>query len=139
MRRLIRWILVPLSGVATWHAVLVLGILGVDVLDRLCPPDLVVSGMCTARWHAPAVEALILVCTGIVSLGVVLVPATVAPSHRLRVARLAFGFGATFATYFAISAGAWGPFAVAAVAGSAALWLATSHWRAPGQSPLATC
>lgn len=131
MKQLVRWILVPLSGIAVWAAVLVLGIAGVDLLSRLCPPALMVSGLCTASWHAPAVEVLILLCTAVVSAGIVLIPAFVAPSNRFRVATFAFACGTVFGLYAASGGSMWGPFFVAASAGSASLWLAASKWRRP--------
>ena len=33
---------------------------GYNLLDSLCPPELMVSGACTAPWYAPAVEGVIL-------------------------------------------------------------------------------
>jgi hypothetical protein len=130
MTKLLRWTFVPLSGIAVWYAALLLGIAGYGLLDRLCPPALVVSGACTASWHGPASEALLLLCTALASAGIVLVPALVAPARRFRVAVLAFGCGAAFALYAASGGSLWGPFFVAGLAGSASLWLAASRWRA---------
>jgi hypothetical protein len=131
MRQLVRWVFVPLSGIAVWYAVLLLGIAGVGLLDRFCPPELMVSGACTASWHAPAVDALIFLCTAVVSAGIVLVPAFLAPSYRFQVAALAFAGGAAFALYAASGGSLWGPFFVSTLAGSASLWLAASKWRRP--------
>ncbi len=131
----LRWIAVPLAAIAVWYAVLLLGLAGVGALDALCPPELVVSGACTAPWHGPSVEALILVCTAVAAFGIVIVPALVAPSHRFRVALASFLGGAAFAVYAAGGGSVWIPFAVAAVTGSGALRLAASKWRgSPGAS-----
>jgi hypothetical protein len=89
MTKLLRWTFVPLSGIAVWYAALLLGIAGYGLLDRLCPPALVVSGACTASWHGPASEALLLLCTALASAGIVLVPALVAPARRFRVSAAA--------------------------------------------------
>ena len=132
MINLARWILVPLSGVAVWYAVLLLGIAGYELLDRLCPPELVVSGACTASWHAPAVEVLMLVCTALVSAGIVVIPALIAPARRFQVAAVAFGCGATFAIYAASGGSLWGPFFVSALTGAGSLWLVASKWNARG-------
>jgi hypothetical protein len=131
---LARWLLVPLSAIAVWYAVFLLGFAGIGLLDHFCPPDLVVSGACTASWHYPAVEVLILLCTALVSVGIVLVPALVAPAKRLHVAALAYGCGAAFAIYAASGGSLWGPFAAAALCGSGALWFAAARWRGPGRS-----
>jgi len=130
MTILARWALVPLSGLAVWLAVLLLGIVGYGVLDSLCPPELMVSGACTARWHGPGVDALVLLCTALASAGVVIVPARVAPGRRFHVALAAFTVGAVFALYVARGGSLWGPFFAAALAGSAGLWLVASRWSA---------
>jgi hypothetical protein len=132
MPKLIRWVLVPISGVTVWYAVFLLGIGGVGLIDSLCPPELVISGSCTAAWHGPAVDALILLCTAIAAAGIVVVPALVAPSRRFLVAALAYALGATFAVYAASGGSLWGPFLVAAISGSAALAVASSRWRGSG-------
>ena len=128
---LLRWAVVPLSGIVVWYSVLFAGIVGISLLDRLCPPELIVSEACTATWHAPAVEGLVLLCTAVVSVGVVVIPAYVAPARRFLVAALAFACGAVFALYAASDGSLWGPFFVAALAGSASLWFAASKWRLP--------
>jgi len=124
-----RWLAVPLSAIAVWYGLLLLGIASVGALDSLCPAELMISGVCTAPWYAWAVDALVLVYTALVSAGVVLVPGFLAPSHRFYVALCAYAVGACFAIYVAALGSMWAPFAVAAVSGSAALWLAASTWR----------
>ena len=94
-----------------------------------------VSGGCTARWHGPSVETLILFCTAVAAVGIVIVPALVAPSHRFHVALVSFVGGAAFAVYAASGGSVWAPFAVAAVNGAGALRLAASKWR---RHPIAT-
>ena len=111
---------------------LLVGIAGISLLDRFCPPDLMVSGACTATWHAPAVEGLVPLRTAMVSAGIVLVPAYVAPARRFLVAALAFGCGAAFALYAASDGDLWGPLFVAGVTGSASLWFLASKWRIRG-------
>ncbi len=128
---LIRWALVPLSAIAVWLAGILVGIAGISLLDSLCPPELMVSGSCTAAWHTLAVEALMLLCTAAVSAGIVVIPACVAPAKRFLVAALAFGCGALFAMYAASGGYLWGPFVVAGLTGSASLWFAASKWRPP--------
>ena len=128
---LIRWALVPLSAIAVWLAGVLVGISGLTLLDRLCPPELMVSGSCTAAWHAPAEEVLLLLCTALVSAGIVVILAYVAPARRFLVAALAFGCGALFGLYAASGGYLWGPFIVAGLTGSASLWFAASKWRRP--------
>ena len=126
----LRWLGVPLAGAAVWWTVLLSGVGAMSLLDALCPPDLVISGMCTAAWHGWAVEALIFACSAVVAAGLVLLPAWVAPAHRFPVAILFFVGGAGFALWFAWGGDAWGPFVRAALGGCPALARAASLWRA---------
>ena len=121
--------LVPVSALVVWAAVLLLGLAGVTVLDSFCPPQQMVSGACIAPWHQPAVEALIIACAGLAAFGIVVVTGLLAPVHTLRVAVVAFACGALFARYLAQSGDAWGAFLAAAAGGSTGLWLVASRWR----------
>jgi hypothetical protein len=131
MTALLRWALVPLSAVAVWYLTFIFGLAAVGVLDTLCPADLMVSGLCTAWWHAPAVETLILACTVIVAVGLVILPGLIAPAWKFPVALIAYGCGAAFAIYVAIASfgSFWKPFIASALSGSAALWMAATRWR----------
>ncbi len=126
----LRWIGVPLSGLAVWYGTLVLGVAAMLVLDALCPPELMVSGACTASWYFPALYGLIMFFSGVVALGIVVVPALIAPAFRFGVAVVAFATGAAFAVYFAAHDWSlWGPFLAAALGGSLGLWAASTRWR----------
>ncbi len=126
----LRWTFVPIAGALVWFGTLFLGLAGLDLLDRLCPPEHVVSGMCTASWHRPAVDGLTIVCALLAAVGIVLVPARIAPSNRFTVAFVAYLCGAAFAVYVATSGSMWGPFIAAAIGGSAALWFARRTMKA---------
>ena len=131
-----RWFFVPISAVAVWYTVIFLGIGGIGVLDWMCPPDRMVSDVCTADWHAPAVDAWMLVCVAIAATGIVLVPSRMAPSHRFRVAAAAYATGAAFATWAAQHGTLWAPFCVAGVSGGAALWLVWRGAKSPSPSAM---
>jgi hypothetical protein len=128
MKKLLRWVLVPLAGFAVWYLTFQIGFVGLALLDRLCPPEFLISGACTATWHRQAVDLLTLLCTAIVTAGLVLVPAFVAPTHRFQVALQFFLFGGAFAIYAALSGSLWGPFLVSSATGLASLWWARSRW-----------
>jgi len=113
---------VPLSALAVWFGVALLGLAAYNLLDSLCPPELMVSGACTAPWYASAVEGVILLCTGLAAAGIVIIPALVAPAWRVEVSTFAFACGALFAIYAALDASLWLAFVVAAIAGSISLW-----------------
>jgi hypothetical protein len=127
--RVVRWLLVPASAFGVWVAVLLAGLGGVNLLDSLCPPDLMISGLCTAWWHQPAMTLLESACAGIAAAGVVLIPALVAPGYRIQVAAIFFAAGAVFATALAGAGGMWGPLLTAAVTGTAALYAGMTRWR----------
>jgi len=127
--RVLRWALVPVSALAVWYAVLLIGIGAVSVLDAMCPPELVVSGACTAPWHGPAVEALFVVCAALAALGIVTVTALVAPTHKRAVASAAFACGAAFAVYVARAGDLWAPFLAAALGGAVGLWIRSARSR----------
>ncbi len=130
--RTIRWLVVPLSAVAVWTAALLLGLAGITVLDSLCPPDLMVSGLCTASWHAPAVKGLEMICAAFAAAGVVAVPTVIAPHHRVQVAAVCLVGGAMFALFFAIAAHAWADLAAAAISGCTAFYLMRRRFRSSG-------
>jgi hypothetical protein len=113
----LRWILVPVTAFSVWAALLLTGLMGVDVLDSLCPPDLMISGLCTAWWHRPAITGLEMICAGLAAAGFVALPARVAPAHRVNVALVCFVLGALFTVELASSGQMWAPSAVAALVG----------------------
>lgn len=119
-----RWLLVPVTAFAVWYGALITGIAAVTALDALCSPEQMVSGACTASWHAISVDILTFVLAAVAALGIVLAPASVAPSHQFAVAVTAFGLGAAAATWMAIGGGMLGPFAAAAAGGIVGLILA---------------
>ena len=127
----VRWIVVPLTAFAVWVGTLVVGISGVTVLDSLCPPELMVSGLCTASWHPPALAALEMFCAGIAAIGFVVLPAKVAPAHRARVAVVCFVVGGVLTSGLAVAAALWWPSAVAAIAGIIALRITTKRLAPP--------
>jgi hypothetical protein len=124
----IRWTLVPLAAFAVWVVTLLAGITGHDVLASLCPQELMISGVCTAWWHDPAVRVLEMACAAFAAAAFVTIPAMIAPAHRVRVALVAFGCGAVLSAFLAIAADLWLPFGAAAVTGSIALFWSMSRW-----------
>jgi hypothetical protein len=117
----VRWMLVPVTAFAVWIGTLLIGIGGSTLLDSLCPPDLMVSGLCTASWHRPAMAGLEMACAAIAAVGFIVLPARVAPAYRVQVAVGCFLVGALLTFELAIAGALWWPAAVAAVAGAMAL------------------
>ena len=82
------------------------GVAYVGFLDWLCPPELMVSGLCTATWHGPAFDVGIVAGAGLAAALVMLTVIVIAPSHRRSVAAMAFGVGSIVAMYMAYEADA---------------------------------
>lgn len=131
--RFVRWLLVPVTAFAVWAGTLLLGIAGSSLLDSWCPPDLMVSGICTAPWHRPAMDALEMVCAAVAAVGFIALPAAVAPAYRVHVGAICFTVGGLLTIALAISGALWAPAAVAAIAGLITLWaiISRSRPRAP--------
>lgn len=127
MSTAVRWLLVPLTAFAVWVGTLLVGIGGVSLLDSMCPPDLMVSGLCTAAWHRPAMAGLEMLCAGIAAIGFIVLPAKVAPTHRVQVAVVCFVVGGLLTSALAVAGALWWPSAVAAIAGIAALRIITNE------------
>jgi hypothetical protein len=85
-----RWLLVPVAAAGIWYVALLSGLVAVGVLDALCPADEMVSGLCTAPWHATAVDVLIVAYAAVTAFGIVVVCGFLAPAHKLTVALIAF-------------------------------------------------
>jgi hypothetical protein len=125
----VRWALVPVSAFAVWVGTLLIGIGGSSLLDSLCPPDLMVSGICTAPWHRPAMAGLEMVCAAIAAVGFIALPAMVAPAYHVPVAVGCFVVGGLLTIQLAIAGALWAPSAVAAIAGITTLCMIISRSR----------
>jgi hypothetical protein len=119
----VRWALVPVTAFGVWVGTLLIGIGGSSLLDSLCPPDLMISGICTAPWHAPAMTALEMACAAIAAVGFIALPAMVAPAHHIPVAVGCFVVGGLLTIELTIAGGLSAAAAVAAIAGVTTLWL----------------
>jgi hypothetical protein len=96
----LRWLTVLIAPGLGYLVALVGGAVLSQQLTRLCPPDLLVSGMCTAPWY-PALElAAVSVGFGIGALLFVLLPTLAAPNNKRAVATSAFVVGTAVATWF---------------------------------------
>jgi hypothetical protein len=130
---LLRWILVIPAAISAWFGVLLLGLIAMGVLDMFCPPELVVSGSCTAAWHESAMDALIVMFAGMSAVAVVIAPAIVAPMKRNQVATLAFVIGVLVATGMTLEDPSMmrEPYVAAITGGLAALLLVRRHLPRP--------
>lgn len=127
----IRWLLVPVIALTVWFGTLLMGIAGSTLLDSLCPPELLVSGLCTAPWHRPAMASLEMICACFAAVGFIVLPVKMAPAYRPFVGVVCFVVGGLLTFQLAIAGALWLPSAVAAIAGVVALGTTIrSHQRA---------
>jgi hypothetical protein len=121
MALMIRWSLVVPAAVVGWIMALLAGLGLLALADRFCPAASMVSGACTAPWHAPVTTAIFCTAAALAALLVILLPVLMAPAHRGVVAWIAFGGGMVFALYALTQTAAWLAFVCAAVSGTATL------------------
>lgn len=118
---LVRWIFAIPGAVAGWYIGVVVA-LGIRQLgERLCPAEHLVSDLCHAPWSSFVTDFALVTGSLICGSLVVLLPALIAPSHRHRVAQLAYAVGLASSAYWLFH-GFWLPVASAALAGGATLW-----------------
>jgi hypothetical protein len=132
---MVRWILTPVAAILMPFAVGLLAGLIRDGLLSLCPPEHLISDHCNMTWFVYAKQALFVASLSLSAVGVVIIPALLAPSRRLTVATLAYLGGATVATYFLIQTSSWNFFVFPAIGGTAALCVAWINWRARIERP----
>jgi hypothetical protein len=116
-KKIIRWILVVPSAIVGWFSALFLGMALVSVADYCCPPELVLSGACTATWYSNVVDALVVFGASISAVLAILCGVLMAPGQRKMVARVVFATGLAFALYATILTSAWSAFSSAGIAG----------------------
>ena len=123
MLPILRWLAIVPGCVASWYLALVVGLLLHSQIDRFCPPDLMVSGFCTASWY-PAIERIV-ICLGaaLSAFLVVVTAAVVAPAHRVAVSRFVLATGAAVAIWMGVRTDAYLELAFALIAGLLAAWL----------------
>ena len=103
----LRWLLVLPAVCAAWAISVLSGYALLSYVESLCPPELLVSGMCTAEWFPGAEKAVFCFSTALAATLVVLATVIVAPLHKGRAAWIAFAGGAMAAIPMGIAAQAW--------------------------------
>ena len=140
MRRLVakfpvlRWIAVLPASSAAWFVALFVAMHLHSIVEGFCPPELVVSGQCTAPWYPTADRIVLCVAVALSAFVVVLAAAASAPTHKLNVARLALAVGAAIAAGMAIPDGRFWELGSAVVAGVGALLIVAAWVRREGRS-----
>lgn len=101
----LRWLLVLLGPALGLVLAFVGAVLFTHALTRLCPPDLLVSGVCTAAWYPAAEQAAYALAAGLGAFAFVGLPARAAPDYPVEVAWIALLAGGVFAALFVWQAG----------------------------------
>jgi hypothetical protein len=124
----LRWLLVLPSWLAGVVLSLVLAMALRALCIQLCPPELLVSGMCMATWYRAAESLSICAGAAVGAATAVLLPSLAAPQHRGRVALAALGLGTACATWWLAAGGSslLAPFACALASGVIAVRMALS-------------
>jgi len=120
--QLFRWVMVVPAGVLSWYVALFAGVMAASALDHFCPADQMESGMCIAWWHRYAVDTIVIVFAAIAAFLVVLCATLAAPSHKLKVAWVAFSSGCVFALYAVSQTKAVAAFIAAVLSGLVAVF-----------------
>jgi hypothetical protein len=123
---LLRWLLVVPLGLAGAFFGFASAAFLASAAVKLCPEELLVSGMCTASWY-PALEQSIMCFGGALgAVGAVALPALAAPAHKKYVALVALILGAAYSLWVLVGVGSFVLLpAVAAIAAGLLATLAT--------------
>jgi hypothetical protein len=82
-----------------------------------------VSGLCLAPWHRPAVEALFCFCAGFAATLILISNVLLAPSHKRQVAYATFAIGAIVAVIMGFTSHAYWAIVGALIGGALTLTL----------------
>jgi hypothetical protein len=106
-RTALRWVLVPLAAAIAWALSIAVGVALHNGIERLCPADQFISGLCVAPWF-PFVERLVFCASAALAAGLILISCTfTAPKSRRVVAAAVFAIGSVIALGMAVAAGAY--------------------------------
>jgi hypothetical protein len=118
---ILRWLLTVPAAIVGWYIGVIVALIVHTASERLCPLEYVVSGTCIAPWMAFVSDAYLALGSLICGSLAVLLPTLIAPSHRAKIALLAYIAGLACSAYW-VAHGLWVPVAWAALAGAATLW-----------------
>jgi len=140
LAKAIRWLVVPVAAAAVIVGTFAAGRWAVTIADGRCPPESMVGGACVEPWHTSVVETVIYAGVVLAAIGIVILPAVIAPNFKRTTAAVAFalGVGGLAAMHIAASnVMGWSelirPLFIAALAGAVSLWWVFS-WRLSNDS-----
>jgi hypothetical protein len=121
----LRWILLPIVGIAAWILALFTGMVAHSVAECFCPSNQMISGMCVAPWFETLDAWLVRFFSAFAAALIIVSCYFTAPAARALVTWIVFGAGALYALWIAIVSWAWPEFVAAGIGGMAAVLLLT--------------
>ena len=115
--QLLRWMMILPGALVAWWTAIAVGLLYVALLERLCPPEFMLSGMCTAPWYSTAFEAGVIAGASLAAVLVMLTVILLAPMHKRVMAISAFSLGSTVAVYMGFTTNGWSAASAAIISG----------------------
>jgi hypothetical protein len=103
--RTIRWLLFVPSAALGYLWTFLCAMVLVGLLQGLCPPDLMISAMCTASWFRTAERVAIMFSLATGAALFVALPAAIAPAQRTAIAVGAFAIGFGIVLYMCMQLG----------------------------------
>lgn len=120
---IMRWVLVIPCAIAGWYAALITGLLLYNLVDSLCPPESLVSGICHTAWSSQLKHVIIVFAASLSAILAIVFSVLIAPGRRPRVAQVIYFCGCLVAAYFVYRTSEWGAFAGAIASGTLCLIL----------------
>lgn len=117
----LRWLLTVPAGIAGFYIGVIVALLAHMGSEWLCPSEYVVSGTCFAPWSTFVNDTYLALGALICGSLTVLLPTLIAPSHRCKVAYIAYASGLTGSVYW-LAHSLWVPVAWAVLAGAITIW-----------------
>jgi len=90
-----------------YHLALIGGMVVHALAESFCPPEAVVSGLCSAAYFRQVEKVLSIVFPGIAAVLVVLLPSVIAPTRKTAVAAAFLLLGGSVAVYLAAALHEW--------------------------------
>ena len=118
----LRWICVIPAAYLGYYLAMIGGIAALALAESFCPPDMLVSGMCTAEYMRWTEKILFLLFPGIAAVLVVLLPALVAPTRKVAVACVFLAVGSVIAMLLGVSLEEWAVLGFALFCGILTAW-----------------
>lgn len=127
MINVIRWVCVIPAAYLGYYLALIGGMASIVLAESFCPPEDVVSGLCTSDYMRLVEKILFAVFPAIAAILVVLLPTLIAPSKKVAVATTCYAVGSIAAIYMCISLEEWVVLGLVLTSGGITLYSIYAH------------